>query len=207
MRRLYVPRTADGDELLTALVDTTERLRIGSPDDEPEPFAGPLISEASARGVRVHIERIVASGATVLTGPGQPVPGTGFVRPTIVDVGDIDVPDDEVFGPVLIVRHYDDIDDAFAAAADTEYGLAAGLIGKDPDLFDRFQRVLRAGLVNWNTPTTGASGRLPFGGVGLSGNHRPAGWNAADFCAYPVATLSHAAAADATAPLPGLEER
>jgi succinylglutamic semialdehyde dehydrogenase len=204
-RRLYVPRGAAGDDLLTALVETTRRLRIGAPDDDPEPFAGPVISPAAAANVRRHVDAMASAGATALTGPGEAIPGTGFVRPTILDCDRIEIPDEEVFGPVLAVQRYDRLDDAFAAAADTAYGLAAGLIGSDPDDFARFQMIVRAGLVNWNAPTTGASGRLPFGGVGASGNHRPAGWMAADFCAFPVATVAQRSTIEASAPIRGIE--
>lgn len=206
-RRLYLPRGAAGDSLLDALIETTERLRIGPPDDKPEPFAGPLISVAAADLVRSRIDDLINAGAvalTSLTSRGDEPTATAFVGPTLLDTDGVAQADDEIFGPVLAVRRYDDLDDAFAAAAGSDYGLVAGLIGTDPAAFARFQQVLRTGLVNWNTPTTGASGRLPFGGVGASGNHRPAGWNAADFCAYPVATLANTAASEAVTPLPGL---
>ena len=51
--------------------------------------------------------------------------------------------------------------------------------------------MIRAGVVSWNRQTTGASGSLPFGGVGLSGNHHPSGYYAADYCSYPVASLEN----------------
>jgi succinylglutamic semialdehyde dehydrogenase len=76
-----------------------------------------------------------------------------------------------------------------AQANATRFGLAAGLISDDPALYDRFWRESRAGVVNWNRPTTGASSAAPFGGVGLSGNHRPSAYYAADYCAWPVASL------------------
>jgi succinylglutamic semialdehyde dehydrogenase len=71
----------------------------------------------------------------------------------------------------------------------TAYGLAAGLLSDSRQLYDKFFRTIRAGVVNWNRPTTGASGSLPFGGVGLSGNHRPSGYYAADYCSFPVASM------------------
>jgi succinylglutamic semialdehyde dehydrogenase len=203
-RRLYVARGPGGDDLVDALVDTVAKLRIGPPDADPEPFAGPLISVAAADHVRRFVGALIDAGAVTLTEPSGPSDGA-FVRPTLLAVDGITVPDEEVFGPVLTVSRYDDLDDAFRAAADTEYGLAAGLIGADPAAFARFRRIMRAGIVNWNTPTTGASGRLPFGGVGASGNHRPAGWTAADFCAFPVASIAMTDPADGTASLPGLE--
>jgi succinylglutamic semialdehyde dehydrogenase len=68
----------------------------------------------------------------------------------------------------------------------TRYGLAASLIGGTPQMYDQFWANIRAGIVNWNKPTNGASSKAPFGGIGLSGNHRPSAYYAADYCAYPV---------------------
>jgi succinylglutamic semialdehyde dehydrogenase len=83
--------------------------------------------------------------------------------------------------------------------------LAAGLLSDDPSSFEYFIARIRAGVVNWNRQTTGASGKLPFGGCGLSGNYRPSGYFAADYCSYPVATLQ-ADSLDMPATLmPGIE--
>jgi succinylglutamic semialdehyde dehydrogenase len=80
-------------------------------------------------------------------------------------------------------------DHAVAKASDTRFGLAAGLLSDDRALFERFRRGVRAGVVNWNRPLTGASSALPFGGLGESGNHRPSAFFAADYCSDPVASL------------------
>ncbi|MBC7413902.1 MAG: aldehyde dehydrogenase family protein, partial [Herminiimonas sp.] len=56
-------------------------------------------------------------------------------------------------------------------------------------LWEQFQLQARAGVVNWNRPTTGAASSAPFGGIGQSGNHRPSAYYAADYCAYPVASI------------------
>jgi succinylglutamic semialdehyde dehydrogenase len=202
-RRVYLPRGEQGDALLNQLVDTTMALRVGAPDQEPEPFMGPLINVAAADRVRAHVSELVARGGTELTRYDVQMSGA-FVRPIIVAADGVELDDDEVFGPVITVHRFDDLDAAFAEAADTRYGLAAGLISSEVTNFDRFKRFIRAGIVNFNCPTTGASGRLPFGGVGASGNHRPAGWTAADFCAYPVATLAYDHPADSAEPIPGL---
>ncbi len=204
-RRIYIPRGPDGDALLAELVDHTMRLRIGTPGDEPEPFMGPVINVAAADRVRSHVAELTARGGIELTAGCTDLDGA-FVRPTIVAADGIELDDDEVFGPVITVHRFDDLDAAFAAAADTEFGLAAGLVSADPANFDRFRQVIKAGVVNFNCPTTGASGRLPFGGIGASGNHRPAGWTAADFCAYPVATMAYENPADSAVPIRGLSE-
>ncbi len=82
-----------------------------------------------------------------------------------------------------------DFDAAIAEANATRFGLSASLIGGSPELFDHFWWGVRAGVINWNRPTNGASSAAPFGGVGLSGNHRPSAFYAADYCAYPVASV------------------
>ena len=99
-----------------------------------------------------------------------------------------EVPDEEHFGPLLQLIRYDTLDEAIAGANRTRYGLSAGFIGEDAAEYERFRLRIRAGIVNWNRPTTGASGAFPFGGVGVSGNHRPSAYYAADYCAYPVAS-------------------
>ena len=107
----------------------------------------------------------------------MPAPGSSTV---------IDLPDEEHFGPLLQVTRYTSFDDAIARANNTRYGLATSLIGGTPQLYDQFWANIRAGIVNWNKPTSGASSKAPFGGIGLSGNHRPSAYYAADYCAYPV---------------------
>ena len=79
-----------------------------------------------------------------------------------------------------------DFDAAIAEANATRYGLSASLVGGAPELYDRFWANVRAGVINWNRPTNGAPSTAPFGGVGMSGNHRPSAFYAADYCAYPV---------------------
>jgi succinylglutamic semialdehyde dehydrogenase len=67
--------------------------------------------------------------------------------------------------------------------------LSAGLLADDPALWETFSLGIRAGVVNWNRPTNGASSAAPFGGVGRSGNHRPSAYYAADYSAYPMASV------------------
>jgi succinylglutamic semialdehyde dehydrogenase len=102
------------------------------------------------------------------------------------------VPDEEWFGPLLQVIRVADFDAALAAVNATSYGLAAGLLSDDAALWQKFVVHARAGVVNWNRPTTGAASTAPFGGIGNSGNHRPSAYYAADYCAYPVASIENA---------------
>ena len=85
-----------------------------------------------------------------------------------------------------------------------EKAIAAGLLSEDETLWKRFLAFARAGIVNWNRPTTGAASTAPFGGIGKSGNHRPSAYYAADYCAYPVASIENSALEMPTQLSPGL---
>jgi succinylglutamic semialdehyde dehydrogenase len=110
--------------------------------------------------------------------------GEGF-EPQVRDAGG----DLEVFGPLLRISVVDSIDEAIEQANATRFGLAASIFTRDPAAIDRFFHEARAGCINVNTGTAGASSKLPFGGLGRSGNHRPAGSFSLDYCAYPVAGM------------------
>jgi succinylglutamic semialdehyde dehydrogenase len=195
-RRLILPQGAEGDRHLAALQALLPRLRVGAPSEVPEPFLGPVISPAAAdrmleaqaamekAGGRILMPmRKVARGA--LTEKNSP-----FLTPGLVDMSEArEKPDEEFFGPLLQVIRVGSFDAALEEANRTRYGLAAGLVSDKRALWEIFRERIRAGVVNWNRQTTGASGKLPFGGVGDSGNHRPSAFYAADYCAFPMASL------------------
>jgi succinylglutamic semialdehyde dehydrogenase len=179
-----------GDEILPELIRMTESVQVGAPNDLPEPFLGPVITSAAASKVLNTQAELVAKGAKILVECRPTKKGIPFLKPGILDVTAVDnLPDEEVFGPLIQVTRVSDFDAAITEANRTRFGLAAGLIGGREKDFEIFRRRVRAGIINWNRPTTGASSAAPFGGVGLSGNHRPSAFYAADYCAYPVATL------------------
>mgnify|MGYP000692605255 CR=1 FL=1 len=188
-RRLILPDTAFGGEVLEAIVDLSKRLSIGPWNAEPEPFMGPLVSAAAAGNVLNAQADLLKRGGVALRA-AERVPGLGeaFVSPGLIDVTGLTVPDEEIFGPMLQVTRVDSFEAAMASANATAYGLSAGLVSDDADLWDRFWVESRAGIVNWNRPTCGAASNMPFGGPGQSGNLRPSAYYAADYCAYPVAT-------------------
>lgn len=195
-RRLIVRDDAPGARLVEAVATLADRLRVGAWDEAPQPFMGPLISDAAAARAHAQFERLVAAGGRVI----RPLAGVAgrphsFVTPALIDVTGIAVPDEEIFAPVLQVTRVADFDAAVAAANATRFGLSAGLVSGDDALWARFVRESRAGVVNRNRPTTGASGAMPFGGTGASGNHRPSAYYAADYCAYPVASFEAASPA------------
>lgn len=189
-RRLLVPEGAWGERLLARLVEVTSRLRVGRFDAEPAPFMGAVISPAAAGQLLEAQAALLARGATPLLAMRRLEPGSALLTPGILDVSAVaGRPDEEYFGPLLQVIRYRDFDAALAEANATRFGLAAGLISTSQERYAQFLLHSRAGIVNWNRPLTGAASSAPFGGIGASGNHRPSAWYAADYCAYPVASL------------------
>ncbi|MDB4873356.1 MAG: astD [Gemmatimonadales bacterium] len=193
-RRLIVQDTPAGAAFVKRLVEVASTLAVGPSNAEPQPFMGPVVSKSVAAMLVQAQAEMVAKGGVTLLQMRQPDPDAGFVTAGIVDVTDAKgIADEEWFGPLLQVIRVADFDAAVKVANATEFGLAAALLSNDEALWKRFSVQARAGIVNWNRPTTGAASSAPFGGVGKSGNHRPSAYYAADYCAYPVASIENAA--------------
>ncbi len=204
-RRLIVPKGDAGDRLLARLIDVAARLKVGAFDDADPPFIGAVISLAAAEALLRAQANLLSRGAKSLLEMKSLKAGTALLSAGVVDVtGVADLPDEEHFGPLLQVLRYKSFDDALNIANHTRYGLAAGLLSENADEYAAFLRAIRAGIVNWNRPLTGASSAAPFGGVGASGNHRASAYYAADYCAYPQASLESATLALPEKLSPGL---
>jgi succinylglutamic semialdehyde dehydrogenase len=189
-RRLILVENAQTDAFLARLVEMTKTIRVGAWDDTPEPFMGPLITNIEADKLLAAQSMLLEAGGKSLLEMQRTREGLPFLSPAIIDTTEVEKrPDQEWFGPLLQVIRVPDIDAAILEANRTSYGLAAAIFTKDASSYEHFQRNVRAGCVNWNRATTGASSALPFGGVGLSGNHRPSAWYAADYCAWPMASM------------------
>ncbi|MDG2094961.1 MAG: aldehyde dehydrogenase family protein [Phycisphaerales bacterium] len=188
-RRIIVHEEV-ADSFLAALCTTASTLLAGGHDDPVTPFMGPLISESARTAVLDSQRRIVSRGGRSLV-PSVEMPGEGwFISAGVIEVDGFDMDhDEEIFGPLVQVCTVGSLDEAIHQARQTRYGLAASIFTSDESNFDRCFAELSTGCLNWNVGTAGASSRLPFGGVGLSGNHRPAAALAIDSCAYPVASL------------------
>lgn len=196
-RRVIVHR-AVADKLISAIAKAASNLIVGDPRAAHPVFMGPIINEGSRKAVLEFQDRCARGGGKVLVA-SRPVEGPGggwYVSPGMIEVSRFVAAEDgsagqdlELFGPILRVSIVDTLDDAIAQANATRYGLAASIFTKDAATAGRFLAEARAGCINVNTGTAGASSKLPFGGLGLSGNHRPAGSFSLDYCAYPVAGM------------------
>ena len=181
--RMLVPRDKQAQALAVAK-EAAETIKVGNPRDASVTM-GPLVSKMQFDKVQRLIQAGIDEGATLVTGgTGRPA-GLNrgwFVRPTVFGdvVNAMTISREEIFGPVLAIQPYDDLEDAIAQANDTVYGLAAYIAGPVPDA-QPVARRLRAGTVNLNYPDWDTS--APFGGYKQSGNGREyADWGIHDFC-------------------------
>ena len=185
-RRLIVKEGAH-EELIQNITKIVDRLIVDHPHASPAPFMGPVIDNQAADQLQEGFLDLMIKGGRAIRRLDRPDESKPFLTPAVIDVTNVEKrPDAELFGPVLQVIRVPDFEAALAEANNTRYGLAASLVGGSPELYDRFWANVRAGVVNWNKPTNGAPSNAPFGGIGISGNHRPSAYYAADYCAYPV---------------------
>lgn len=187
-RRLIVPEGAYGEAVINAVVARARALNIGA-WDEADVFMGPLVSVQAAGNAVAFQAGLLKAGGKVLQPLERLARGGGFVSAGVIDMTDADeVADEELFGPLLQVYRVPTFEAALQRANKTRYGLSGGLVSDKAALWNEARVLMRAGILNWNRPTAGASGSMPFGGPGHSGNYRPGAYYAADYCAWPQAS-------------------
>ncbi|WP_374550623.1 succinylglutamate-semialdehyde dehydrogenase [Sphingobium yanoikuyae] len=180
---------AMADTLIAEVKKLADRLIVDHPHADPQPYMGPVIDNPTADGLTESFLYLMSHGGRPIKHMVRPQKGLPFLTPAIIDVTAMkERPDVELFGPLLQIVRVPDFETAIAEANSSRYGLSASLVGGSPEQYAQFWGNVRAGVINWNRPTNGASGTAPFGGVGVSGNHRPSAYYAADYCAYPVAS-------------------
>jgi succinylglutamic semialdehyde dehydrogenase len=187
-RRLFI--NEKNWDLLERVSDVVKSLRIGSPQDSPEPFSGPMIRPEAITPVQSRFEELKASGGISLLDPQVTGPNRTVMRPGLIDVGcSTNDSDEEIFGPVLKVRKYSDLTEAIKMGNDTRFGFSTGIVTQHREVYESFFRKMKTGIINWNQQLTGATTFAPFGGVKQSGNFRPAGYLSSDYCSYAVASF------------------
>lgn len=186
-RRLILQNSRNGLQILEALL---KQAKVIASEVKNSKHFGPLINKKAASQFLEFQDKLKKQGGKVLL-KGRLVSRAGsLVTPSIIDMTKSrKIFDEEIFGPLLQVFFVDTFEESVKQANNTEFGLSAGLISDEDRLFDVFRKEINAGIVNFNAPITGASGAAPFGGVGKSGNHRPAGFYASDYCAWPKASV------------------
>jgi aldehyde dehydrogenase (NAD+) len=179
--RLLVQRKAH-DEWVDRVSARMGEVRIGRGLDDPD--LGPVISEAQLKRVMGYLDVAKREGAEVRAGGGRPSDprlGSGyFVQPTLVDrvKPEMRIAREEVFGPVLAVLPFDEVEEAAALANSTEYGLVAAIWTRDISKAHALAHRVKAGQVYVNTYGAGGGVELPFGGYKKSGFGREKGLEA-----------------------------
>lgn len=203
-RRLIIK--SENVDFVEALKRATERLRVGHFTSNPEPFMGPMVRREHAVALVEAQKRLLDDGASSIVLARLVDETSALVRPGIVDVTSMSHrEDEEILGPLLQVIRVDNFEEAIVEANRTKYGLAAGLISQQERAFREFVTSVRAGIINRNQPLPGASGFAPFGGVKASGNNRPSGFFAVDYCSYPIASSESPSTTLPSRLPPGLE--
>jgi aldehyde dehydrogenase (NAD+) len=179
LTRMVAPR-AKLAEIEAAVKVAVEQIKVGDPFEQGV-FLGPLISERQWDRVQGYIKLGTEEGARVVVGGEGKPEGleTGyFVKPTVFSdvTPSMRIAQEEIFGPVLVIEPYDDLEEAVAIANDTQYGLAGGVFGDDKDEAMKVARRLRAGQVEVNGGQFNPF--APFGGYKQSGIGRENGAHA-----------------------------
>ena len=188
-RRLIVEDGAEGP-LVDAITRLIDRIIVDEPRADPQPFMGPVIDLIAADILQDRFLGLMMKGGKAIRRLDRAYEERPYLTPALIDMTDAkDRLDEELFGPVLQIIRVKDFDAAIDEANATRFGLVASLIGGTPQMYDKFWANVRSGVINWNRPTNGAPSNAPFGGIGLSGNHRPSAYYAADYCAYPVTSV------------------
>lgn len=169
----------------------TKKIHPGLPTENV--FCGPLISTGSKDKFHAAKNRLLKSGGTILFEQvlDKKLPTTGgFVGQAIIEGGNCkQFAKEETFAPLVVLEPIENMNDLIEKCSWSPFGLSASIFTQQEKIYKDFWHGIEAGLINWNQPTNGASAKLPFGGVGLSGNHRPAGADMIEHCSYKVSSL------------------
>jgi succinylglutamic semialdehyde dehydrogenase len=204
-RRLLVKAGPEGDQFIFRLIEVTKQIKVGRWDESPAPFMGAVISNQAADNLLWVEQDLIKRGAMSLLKMTRLQENCALLSAGIVEVTEVEqLPDEEYFGPLLSIIRYQELPEAIEIANKTRFGLATGLISTQREDFERLLIEARAGIVNWNKPLTGASSNAPFGGIGASGNHRASAYYAADYCAWPMASMESETITLPATHLPGL---
>jgi succinylglutamic semialdehyde dehydrogenase len=190
-RRIILIESEQTQSILEWFIHLAKNLRVGHYSDTPEPFMGPLANPQLKETIQEHLILLKRYNAEILLEPKFLDEPNGYLSPIIIDISKLShfLPDYELFAPLTHIMRVKTLDEAISVSNQSNYGLSASILSTDKTEFEKAKESLHVGLLNWNLPTTGASSKLPFGGVGKSGNFRPSAYYASDYCSYPMSSM------------------
>lgn len=197
------------DRFIENFYETAKKLTIGHWSKNV--FMGPLIDSGSVEKYIRFQEIAKREGAeSLMRGKSLELDHEGFYVTPSINLVDKFNPksfyqQNEIFGPNVAIMVTDSFDEALLIQNSSGYGLSMALFSEDKSLYDRALIEARVGLLNWNRTTNGASSRLPFGGMGKSGNDRPSAHFAVQYCTVPVASLEDKGVFESAKMMPGIE--
>lgn len=196
------------DQFLENFHETAKKLTINHWSKDA--FMGPLISQDAVDKYLRFQEIAKREGAeSLMRGKSLDVGRSGYyVTPSINIVSQFNknsmYQKNEIFGPNVAVYTVEEYEEAIEIVNDAGFGLVMALFSKSRPLYEKALLDARVGLLNWNRTTNGASSRMPFGGIGKSGNDRPSGHFAVQYCTVPVASLEDLGTLDRNKLMPGI---
>ncbi len=197
------------DQFTEAFYNAAKQIKIGHWKEDV--FMGPLINERSVEkyirfqeiGLRENAERLMRGKVLEMGHKGN------YVTPSIMRVKDFNPKSiyqtNEIFGPNVAIHTVKDFDEALEINNCTGFGLVTSVFSKNKKNYEMALNRAKVGLVNWNRTTNGASSKLPFGGMGKSGNDRPTAHFAVYYCTVPVSSLEDHTDFDVKKQLPGMD--
>lgn len=196
------------DQFIDQFYEAAKKLSIGHYSENP--FMGPLINQSSVdKYLRFQEIAKRENAESLMRGKVLEVKHKGhYVTPSINLVQKADSQSvyqkSEIFGPNVAIYRVNDLDQTLSQVNSTGFGLAMAIFTKDKAVYEKAVSDARVGLLNWNRTTNGASSRLPFGGLGKSGNDRASGSFAIQYCSVPMASLEDPTGFADIKPLPGM---
>lgn len=167
--------------LIEKWVESIKELRISAYPSKGDAFMGPVVLESVKETI---LNKRFKDSTTLLKSNNI---GTGGLLTPRIELSE-SLFDEELFGPIVFIHLVDSLDEAIELANRTRYGLSCSVYTTSKKKFNHAFESIDTGIINWNTPTTGASGFAPFGGTKESGNHKPGGFNMIDHCVIPTAS-------------------
>lgn len=188
-RKLIVPDNKFGKDLIKEIVKISKKIIVDKFDGKATPFMGPLRTpQMVENALKIQKYLLSKGGVSLLEAKKLPI-GDCFISPCIIDVTNVKYSlKEEVFAPFLRVFRVKTFEDAITEANNSEYGLASSILTEDKELYNKFFENAKFGIINWNKPTVGSGAWAGFGGIKNSGNFRPSGYLASDFCSYAVSS-------------------